>query len=664
MRKRLFLFLLLLPSFFLNAHLVPYLKGKEWHLYNKSTRTVLPEVYESIVATNGNLLLVKKDNLWGAVDGTQKFVIPIAYPELKQLNSSVLSARDKKGIHLLDTNGRAISKIRFQEASAYQQDPSLIVARNSKGKYGIINSHGKVRLKFQYDLAPEHLGSYLIVGNKSAIGEKQVGLVDSVFEEILPVRYSKISLLEKQYIVGHLLKGDYTLMNQNRSELYRGEGEPIKMYNHFILLRKNDEFGVYARDVKKSFLYKGQFYYHVWDEQGLAVFNDHYASVTYFISSNGETNTVDGYTVYTNETFSKYFAVSFPDLQEKGGKKFGMIDRTGKFILPMQYDNIASWNDTYCSAGTSMQSEKRRTTNYSLIEIATGKDALGRTCEDIQLFPLGGIALKENGVYHLYDVNLKPQDNRDYISVSPRGGDLLFRDRPNATLYPVKLKMTTNVAVDYSRGYVDGNCNIVLEPIYRNVVEVKDNYNEAVQFHRLVGDIYDSTFPYPVYYRSVLLDEHGKRLTAREYSGVVPHASHNLITVLQTVQYEDEWRSFEGLMDTMGRIVIPPAYDEITDVREENFFQLRLNGKSTFADLSGKVMTPLEYGYVQAGPGNALISIKNGKAGILSKSGEILLPFLYDQINPEIFQHQTLYKVTRDKIEFYVDRDGTEYYTP
>jgi WG containing repeat len=126
------LFLLAAGENLNSQQLVPFLKGKEWKVYDKVQRSFLKENYQNVIPSKCNLLFVQQNEKWGVMDKNRKLVLPIEYLSAQQINMSVISVKDKSGITLCDTTGKAISKEHFTEASPYKKNEDWIVVRTEK----------------------------------------------------------------------------------------------------------------------------------------------------------------------------------------------------------------------------------------------------------------------------------------------------------------------------------------------------------------------------------------------------------------------------------------------------------------------------------------------------------------------------------------------------
>jgi len=81
------------------------------------------------------------------------------------------------------------------------------------------------------------------------------------------------------------------------------------------------------------------------------------------------------------------------------------------------------------------------------------------------------------------------------------------------------------------------------------------------------------------------------------------------------------YQGLYGLADTTGKIIAAPQFDE-QPVWGENFFRVRINSKYGYADKSGKIVIPAQWEYATAfNEGKAIVS-DNGKTAIINTKGE------------------------------------------
>ena len=84
-----------------------------------------------------------------------------------------------------------------------------------------------------------------------------------------------------------------------------------------------------------------------------------------------------------------------------------------------------------------------------------------------------------------------------------------------------------------------------------------------------------------------------------------------------------------GLIDTTGKWVVEPAYDEIWAPHESGYRIIVDNSKHGVIDSKGNVIYPAEYGYVDV-LSDGFILTKGGKKWQVDFDGNIVQPFMFD----------------------------------
>jgi hypothetical protein len=154
---------------------------------------------------------------------------------------------------------------------------------------------------------------------------------------------------------------------------------------------------------------------------------------------------------------------------------------------------------------------------------------------------------------------------------------------------------------------------------------------------------------------------------------------HNLIVVLKDNLY--------GIINRIGKVIVPIKYKLITKADDDDFFFLKDQNSNTFwyhesgaifkntlkrtSDLylvsddkdhyglfsikQQKLILPLKYGpFLKFTAGRTVIT-ENNKAGLLSDSGHIVIPCVYDKL---LIDKSNLIWVMKDSLQGYFDKYG------
>lgn len=641
--------------------LVPFLKGKEWRVYNKGARTFIDGKYESVIPSKCNVLFIKRNGMWGAIDQHNKQIIPINYLSLVQVNNTVFAAKDKNGIVLLDTAGNNVVKEKFLEVSAFKNNPALIVVRNEKMKYGIITGAGKYVLNPEYDFAPEHMNKgYLRVSKRNKDGSASFGLLDSTFEFVFPLKYESIEVLNDGHFRCTDARNSNILFSADLKVMYDGPYTAYPFTDDFLHITDNagERSGYYFRKSGKIVFNEESKSVRLLKEKSkLMVYSDDESGITIYNSAGDKTVIPGVYLRFADDNL-EYFVIA--DNKESGKGLNGIADYNGKIHVPCTIKNIHMCNDQHFSVGVDDKDEKgRRIMKFELYAIEGGRKVSPVIYEGIELFNEGGVALRQNGTWRLYNSKLQPWDNIAYSNVS-RGQRLVSRNN-SLQYYEVRRSDGTYYGM---RGFINGECKPVIPCIYRDVRLIEGNYRDSKPSVRICATWYEAEEgnPYGIIH-GVMLDRYGRNIPVPECSGL-GYDMGGLITITRTIKYEDELRGLTGLIDTSGNLILPMEYDEIQSMGQGQGFRCKRNGITMYADVHGKIIPTPGYSFQSVLTENYFIGTQHYKRGVLNKSGQTVTAFRYDEIRYEVYLNGTLFAVKKDNVEFYADNQGNEFYSP
>ncbi|HEX8529508.1 MAG TPA: WG repeat-containing protein, partial [Cytophagales bacterium] len=141
----------------------------------------------------------------------------------------------------------------------------------------------------------------------------------------------------------------------------------------------------------------------------------------------------------------------------------------------------------------------------------------------------------------------------------------------------------------------------------------------------LGGSIIPGNNPYQN--RRNFIDRQGNLLIPARYDSIGEYVYYGIRTVKRHGKY--------GFLDTTGREVLPPAFDDM-DYDSSYFWGNRRrvgrDGRFGFVDTyTGRLVVPLRYeGSLPSRDSTCWLKL-NGKWGLVSRSGRTLVPFQYDQ---------------------------------
>lgn len=210
---------------------------------------------------------------------------------------------EKSGLYgIVDPEDKYIVKPMYKEVDfnfGYKTGLSLV--KNKSDKYGFINESGKEVVPCKYDYLSSFENGYTVAKNKVGEFDYLHGLLDSTGKEITPIKYGRMEYYpsDKVLMVGETNTSNVGLMDLN--------GKIIIPYQY--------EF--WSKRISKG----------LWP-----VGKNNICGVV-----NLKNETVVPFTYYMIESYSDDLGLA-PARKTEGGK-YGFIDRTGKEVIPFEYDD-------------------------------------------------------------------------------------------------------------------------------------------------------------------------------------------------------------------------------------------------------------------------------------------------------------------------------------
>lgn len=308
--------------------------------------------------------------------------------------------------------------------------------------------------------------------------------------------------------------------------------------------------------------------------------------------------------------------------------KVGYIDYDGNTVVPFIYDYIrqVGFRDTLSAKTGDF---------YTLIN-KKGEVLWTEKYKDFQKygddFYIVGNAAGKYGAINLngeilvpliYDKKLQKIEERQFqVEQSGKTGIV---DTAGKIIIPIEydqLKKDINgwfiVQKDGLSSIIDGENKTILKPKYESIERNKINQYLYVTSKEKYG----------------ILTPQFKKLVAPEYHRIVDGSRRYFITYGP----EENHRSKKGIVDTLGKVVLTPTFDDIKLGNDKMIFaQARTAttpGKPLYAvyNEKGKEVTPPTYNYIKNYYG-VIMAKKGTKAAPLGTDGQPLTEFIYDSVS-------------------------------
>jgi len=372
--------------------------------------------------------------------------------------------------------------------------------------------------------------------------------------------------------------------------------------------------------------------------------------------------------------------------------KYGYIDHAGKAIVPLQYDEINDPASSYARyrryfSGSSLPAidyVPARTGNRWGVIAKTGKVLIPAQYDQLQAFSENRVAVRTGKKWGLLALDGK--------EVVPPTYDSIGRYRQGYA----------TVRVGNQTGAIDGEGRQLVPPQYRDIaaiigdlaiVRTGDKWGAVSRAGKeVIPPKYDEIsrysgdglLPVRIDKRWGALDATGKEVVPVQYDRI-----GRLSGGMTSVEQDGKW----GYLNAAGALAIPPRYDDAADFVDgaafvtlagarrlidakgaeiplphydyltdagEGLFKVARGGKWGFIDRTGKEIVPPQYSYVLGfSTGRALVArggqwredygkvpiLVGSKWGLIDKTGRELIPTKFDRLAPG---GDTLFPVARN----------------
>lgn len=293
---------------------VPYQSREgKWGFAKATQEVVIPAKYDAAYYFDDEgLAIVGLNNKYGYVDKTGKEVIALQYETAAPFYNGAACVGINKKLGYIDPAGKVIISLQYDNADKFIDGLAMVSLRN---KWGYINKSGKEIVPIKYDGADifmdglarvkQEIKSTSALGkNPSAAAVKRAykyGFVNKQGHEIIPLQYDEASVFYGEYA---------TVVQQDKWGI-------IDTLNHIIIPIKYDNILFSGGGFVIVLLDKKYGYVDI--KTGAEVIPPKYDWVYDFYDE--------------------------PIACVKLANKYGFIDKTGKEVIPLQYDDATTFSN-------------------------------------------------------------------------------------------------------------------------------------------------------------------------------------------------------------------------------------------------------------------------------------------------------------------------------
>ena len=274
----------------------------------------------------------------------------------------------------------------------------------------------------------------------------------------------------------------------------------------------------------------------------------------------------------------------------KKGNKWGFVNKSGKEVIPCIYDYASAFSDGYAIV--------KKDGKFGIIK-KDGQFALPIVYDFIEELQDGVAPIKRNGKYGLF----------------ARGKEMV------PCVYDSYKPLSSGVGWNkhwaiFKNGIKNFNGDI---HAYNN------NHSKEIYISPTTGEVYDKiewSYDAPTEVK-----KEGKTIfistTGKKYSYCSGGKKEGYYVV--------ENNGKRGMVDKMGKEVLPCIYESVDYSFVEDYLRVKKNGKWGFVDTNWEEVLPCIYEEASDFSEGYVSVKKGGKWGFIDKKGKALLPFKYDE---------------------------------
>lgn len=616
-----------------------------------------------------------------------------------------LSVFQKSGIYYeyLHKGGQRQDKVTFLKNGKTQKTETItnnLAFENNFSKFqikntdnwGFINRQGQVVVEPKHQILEYPNETGLIKFGKG----KKLGIIDTLNKEVLPKKYKNIDFI-KEYELMIAKKGrKYGLYRYNGTELLATKYDLIdkKFSRGFTTIIQKNKHGIIDNEGKIVIPPKYDEILN-FDAQGFARIriDDKWGLV------NQKAEVIIEPTYHKIEMFDfKGFAKVRMQKSEKGNTTWniGIIDKTGREIVAPIQDSVAYLNDCEYTAFRTINALDKE--NFGVID-KTGKLLVPYQFQNIRLFHDNIAAAERNRYWGFIDTTGNYVIQPIYTSVNDfKEGIARVSDRRKYGYVNTQGKLIVSCELSYAEDAEGGICRVrknekygilstqgswIIEPKYDKILP----FDEEAQAMVTIKDKKD------FYYG--IINKEGKEIIPCKYQelgafqqGVAKvriNDTYNFIdrkgNYIFKEFYEDILGLHEGLLgvkkggkwgfiDIQGNMSIKPQYNEVHSFMNGFARVITSKRKLIYIDKNAKAYKKLpkdvvwfnQDSYIQVKPfqeGLAAVQLKSGKWLYITNTGK--KPFAGIFLEASSFYNGYAKVKAKDKKDYYIDKQGKRY---
>lgn len=339
-------------------------RNNRYGLIDKSGKIIIPPQYNELNYFTDKLLRTRYNNQYELFD-TQGNIISNKYDFIGNIDYGFAKIKQKDKYGLMDKNGKIIIPCEYDDILTLTKEPDLIAVKKNNA-WGFVDKNNHTVIPFIYEQVWHFHNGFAKIRNN-----QQYGIIDLTGKIIIPTQYQWLDDINEQGLIRFQQNNQFGFINRDNQIVIPNQYEYIEQFNHDIAkAKKNGFWGFIDKTGKEVFALKYENMRDISpflsiaadkDSEGYTIaillnkknkiiktyrriepFYDGLARVIKdtdkvwqfgFINEMGEEVIPVQYS-YDSSPYKEYFENGFFNIKQSG--KYGLIDKTGKLIIPIE----------------------------------------------------------------------------------------------------------------------------------------------------------------------------------------------------------------------------------------------------------------------------------------------------------------------------------------
>lgn len=599
---------------------------------------------EPRIIENALYAIVKKDDLFGAINSFGELVLPIKYKNLYCVNKHVFCGDNRD----IDATGRrvvanhAIPVLNEYDWAILLDNGLILVLQNQL--YGCINQKGDIVIPVQYQELKYSNNMFVALQYDEKTMTHKRGVVNILNKDIIPLSNAYSDIEIRDNLILYCVNGKWGAYTIHGKLICQPEYREIKRITDYLI--KVGIAAVWGNEIYWGIIdIDGEVVLPICYESGFRIWDQPYDGlIGYTVSGNyigylditgreilkpkykSISKCDDGYAIVSKTSY-----YSFDDERTR----YGVIDRSFKEIIPCVFDSIEYIKES----GLFKTNVGYKTLDGRYVAEANGEklllDAKYKYCKSFQ-----------NGCAIAIQVS---EPEMRYALINDDGEDIhapIFQDleRLDNGLYKFKQ--------DDFYGLMDAKGNIIVQNKYHSIGSFEENL--AVTYIKIGVDEYGKNL-----YLYGCIDIHGNEILTPDYEYMGKRSEGKIVIMKNNVWGLFDIRTLQlklilnieylGIYkDGVCRFNMGGTFDKIS---------LKTTGGTWgYMDCNGNVIIAAQYdGAMKFSEGIAAVK-RDDKWGFINKEGNVVVSCEYDEVDSSF--KDGIGKLVRNGEIFLFDKSG------